>query len=120
MKELWKTVKNYRGLYMVSNLGRVKSIIKVNGKRKNLILSQRTSGTTKYPKVNLYKDGEVKTVCVHRLVATAFLRNQSKKAKEVDHIDGNKKNNKASNLRWVTHSQNMEFHRVRKNLRGAS
>jgi len=48
-----------------------------------------------------------KTVRLHRVVATAFIPNPDN-LPEVNHIDGNKLNNHASNLEWVTHKQNME------------
>jgi hypothetical protein len=55
--------------------------------------------------VQLTKDKKVKIALIHRLVAKAFVENADGK-KQVDHIDGNKTNNNASNLRWVTASEN--------------
>ena len=52
---------------------------------------------------------------VHRLVANAFIKN-TKNYKEVNHIDGNKKNNKVENLEWCNRSQNMQ-HAVRLGLK---
>lgn len=66
-----------------------------------------------------------KTYSVHRLVAVAFIPNPNPyKKKEVNHIDGNKHNNKASNLEWSTHQQNMkhagEKHLMRKGVNHSS
>lgn len=51
---------------------------------------------------------------VHRLVATLFIENPENKP-EVDHIDTNKLNNKASNLRWVTRVENMNNEITKRN-----
>lgn len=48
-----------------------------------------------------------KNFLVHRIVAETFLSNTNKLL-EVNHIDGNKKNNSVINLEWVTHSQNVK------------
>lgn len=58
-----------------------------------------------YLQVNLTKNRQSKTSSVHRLVATAFIQNPKNKP-EVNHIDGNKQNNKIDNLEWVTSSEN--------------
>ena len=59
-------------------------------------------------KVVLLKDGKPNFFTVHRLVALAFVENPEHKS-TVDHIDCNKKNNHASNLRWFTPNENL-FH----------
>ena len=59
-----------------------------------------------YYKVNLYKDGKVYYKKIHRLLAIAFIPNPENKL-EIDHIDRVRTNNNLSNLRWVTHKENM-------------
>ena len=95
--EIWKDVPGYIGLYKVSNYGRVKSV------KKSLVLKTCGSGN-RYKTVALC-NGMRKTFRVHRLVAAAFIPNPDNKPC-VDHIDGDKSNNRADNLRWVTTKEN--------------
>lgn len=100
MKEEWKPIKGYEGLYEVSNMGRVKSLHTSQG----IILKQYTD-YYKYMKVTLNKNGTHKTKLVHRLVAITFIRNPNN-YEVVNHKDGNKKNNTVDNLEWCTRSYN--------------
>ena len=104
MKEIWRPIKNYEHLYLVSNLGNVKSLHK---RYKNKILKAGLAGNG-YLTVALYKDFKSKTHTVHRLVAEHFLENPSNK-KCIHHINGNKLDNKCSNLKFVTHKENNHF-----------
>lgn len=108
--EEWKDIEGYEGLYQVSDQGNVKSLARKrnNSKgsytQKERILKQSNT-TTGYKKVELVKNGQKKSLRVHRLVAQAFIPNPENKP-EVNHIDGNKTNNFVSNLEWVTSSEN--------------
>ncbi len=110
--EIFKDIKDYEGLYKVSNYGRIKSItrLKKNKSRlqnvKSIIKSTRYNNND-YEIVDLSKNGKIKTLYVHRLVAIAFIKNEYNKP-EVNHIDGNKNNNNLSNLEWVTSSENIK------------
>lgn len=111
--EIWKDCKGYEGLYQVSNLGRVKSLPRV---RRNHIggvwiqegkIKKGTVNYQGYVHVRLTgKSGKAKTEKVHRLVALVFC-DKPEGATEVDHIDGNRKNNRADNLQWVSHKENI-------------
>jgi hypothetical protein len=79
--------------YEVSNTGKIRSN---NG-------PMRTWTQNGYEKVSILG----RSYRVHRLVAIAFLPNDNPNRTCIDHIDGNKLNNDASNLRWVTDSENM-------------
>lgn len=106
MTEKWKDVDGYDGLYKVSTLGRVKG--------KYRIKSQQDNGKG-YLMVRLNKNGESRWHLVHRLVAKAFIENPQNKP-TVNHIDGNRKNNKFNNLEWATYSEN-NLHSYRYNGR---
>lgn len=109
-QEIWKDIKDYEGSYQISNLGRVKSLSRKmwNGnsfwesKERILKSSQDKDG---YLLVGLHKNNKKKMCKIHRLVAIHFIDNPYNKP-EVNHIDGDKSNNCADNLEWVTSSEN--------------
>lgn len=107
MEEIWKDVKDYENLYQVSNLGRVKRILFVNNiiiKQKEVIIKQNINKRNRCI-AHLYKNNKRKAISVHRLVANAFIENPNN-LPQVNHIDGNPKNNKVSNLEWCSASYN--------------
>lgn len=111
MKEIWKDVKGYEGIYRVSNLGKVKSL-----KRKVNIQSgsQRTVNekilknqlySNGYNFVKLSKDHVSQPYSIHRLVGIAFIPNPQNKPC-INHKNGIKTDNRVENLEWVTYSEN--------------
>ena len=121
--EIWKDVKNYEGLYQVSNFGRVRSLDRVVhnsgmwGKdktfiKKGRVLSPRTSKSrglmTGYYRVYLTDGIKGYNKCIHKLVAESFIPNPENKP-QVDHIDRDVTNNKVTNLRWCTQLENNRF-----------
>ena len=106
MQEIWADVKGFED-YMISNMGRVKSKARLSRQNHPLperILSQHYNSSG-YKYVDCVSDFGRKHLLVHRLVAQAFVDNP-RNLNEVDHIDTNKDNNCAKNLRWCTHSEN--------------
>ena len=113
MKEIWIDIKNFEGIYQVSNLGRVRSLARwikcKDGKtiyRKGRILKpQPASG---YRQVILSVNGEKKWFSVHRLVAETFIPNPDN-LPEVNHKNEDKYDNRVENLEWCSHSYNMNY-----------
>jgi len=110
MKEIWKLVTGYEGLYEVSNLGRVKSVKFKKHRLKTLYKNKKG-----YLYTYLYKNGVREYWRVHRLVATVFIPNPENKP-TVNHIDEDKLNNKVSNLEWATYSEQMQAGTVKKRI----
>lgn len=120
MEEIWKDIVGYEGLYQVSNLGRVKSMDRyvLSGAGSNnsyqhkreRILKPGLQGKKQHPyyAVSLCKNGSVKRMLVHRLVATAFIDNPHK-FDYVNHKDENQLNNNADNLEWCTMEYNNNY-----------
>lgn len=111
---VWKEIENFPG-YFVSDTGEVKST-KYWGqfKRQNSdgLLNQRTYKAG-YKYVNLYKNGHMYSVKVHRLVAQAFIPNPNNYP-QVNHIDEDKSNNCVENLEWCSVEQNLSHNDLQK------
>ena len=121
MEEIWKDIYyvdsisgeiiDYRGIYQVSNLGRVKSLertARVCGGGFRVIKERILKGwidNNGYLLLTLKKDKKDKKFRVHRLVAHMFIPNPDNKP-EVDHINTDRCDNDVNNLRWVTRKEN--------------
>ena len=109
MKEIWKDIDGYEGFYQVSNYGRVRSF-KTRGisgkKKKTPAIKKDNPDKDGYPQFGLSHNGKYYSHKAHRLVAKAFIPNPENKS-QVNHIDGDKTNNRSSNLEWATRSENM-------------
>lgn len=103
--EIWKPIKDFEGLYEVSNKGNIR-----NAETK-VVLKQRKNNRG-YCILELYKDFKKKTALVHRLVCEAFLEIpedlKDEKRLQVNHIDGIKDHNELENLEWCDQSHNMK------------
>jgi hypothetical protein len=120
--EEWEDISGYEGTYTVSNLGRVKSlgrnvnapknIWEIKIKEKLLCPRKNKNG---YMIVGLSLKGDTKTFYIHRLVAETFIPNIENK-KQVNHINGDKKDNRVYNLEWCSPKENLT-HAIAKRLR---
>ncbi|MBC8950221.1 NUMOD4 domain-containing protein [Xenorhabdus sp. TS4] len=113
MSEIWKVISGYEGRYEISSKGRVRSVsfkqryLLRNGKeafRKTQpkIIAQQITNSG-YLLVHLHLNNHRKARTVHTLVAEAFLAGSGE---TVNHINGNKQDNRACNLEWASYSEN--------------
>lgn len=123
---MWRQIEGYEGYYEVSDEGSVRSVDRFitdsNGNTRFLRgsimkLSEATSrdNTNGYLVVNLHKNHKSSVIPVHVLVANAFIPNEQNKP-TVNHKDGNKHNNRVSNLEWSSYSEN-NTHAIETGLR---
>lgn len=117
MKEIWKDIEGYEGIYQVSSFGNIRSLDRidsVNRRIKGKIMKQNTMYTG-YKTVRLTKNSITKGYFVHRLVAIAFIPNPYN-LPEVGHKDESRNNNEVDNLEWVTKSKNANMPLRRKRI----
>lgn len=105
VSEAWVVVPFNRN-YEVSNLGRIRAAVTRRGVSAGKILRPRKSGDG-YFKVAMHKDLKRRNIGIHRVVAESFIGPPPSKLHEVNHINCNSEDNRASNLEWVTHRDNM-------------
>ena len=111
MEELWKSIKGYEGLYEVSTLGRVRSIkrVVVNKRKRKMTIKETILKPENvyngYERVFLCKNGKG----VHKRVATLVYESfvgAIPEGLEIDHINGDNRDNRLANLRVCTHKEN--------------
>lgn len=106
-QEIWKEIKEFNK-YEISNFGIIRNKETKNFKKQSL----KENG---YVRLYFYKNGITYMRYVHRLVAEAFIPNLENKP-TVNHIDGNKTNNRVDNLEWATYKE-QSIHALKKGLR---
>lgn len=118
--EVWKDIIGYKGLYQVSNSGKVKSLHRRRrNKHSTAIVYERLLkihiSARGYIRARLCKNNAYTNFSVHRLVAIAFIPNPENKPC-VNHINGIKTDNRIENLEWVTLSENAQ-HAIKNGLK---
>lgn len=113
MKEEWHDIEGYENSYQVSNLGRVRScdrIVKYStgGVRllKSIIIKPQPN-LGDYMQVNLYTNSIPIRITIHRFVAKYFVEGYDE-GYEVNHLDGDKSNNRYDNLEWCSKADNIQ------------
>lgn len=110
--EIWKDIKNYEGLYQISNCGKVKSLErKVKNKNGFRIVPEKILkpilNNKGYYAYGLRKNGKLNMILLHRLIGEHFIKNKNNYPC-INHIDGNKLNNEINNLEWCTYEHNIK------------
>ncbi len=124
MKEVWKDIPGYDGIYKISTKGRVKSInryVKIGKNHfaerfhRGKIMKVHLSFGYEKLKLPIKKTGTVRyhTFSVHRLVAQAFLPNPLNKIC-VNHKNFDRTDNRVENIEWCTHRENTRHYRAHK------
>lgn len=114
IRELWKDIKGYEGVYQVSTLGNIRRVNRWAGNQcKSVYVSDIKNASTYidsfgYVKVCLSYKGVSKHYRVHRLVANAFIPNPDN-LPQINHKDENKLNNCVNNLEWCTAKYNSNY-----------
>lgn len=112
IKELWKDIEGYEGVYQISSLGNVRRIKTFTNDfiqdKENFHYIKPTDNGNGYLIVGLKLNGKRKNYYVHRLVAKAFC-NKNQYQTIVNHKDFDKQNNKADNLEWCTQRENVRY-----------
>ena len=109
--EIWKPIKDYEGLYEVSNMGNVRSVDRhvICGKQYCLLKGKPKKSfpnSRGYLRTELHKNNQGKLYFNHRLVAEAFIPNPNK-LPYIDHINTIRDDNRAENLRWCNAAENL-------------
>lgn len=105
---VWKPIPNYEGYYEVSSNGEVRSCDRYVNNRNGFIVGRimkQSFGCSGYLQVGLCKDGKTKSCKIHKIVASVFVPNPENKPC-IDHINTDRTDNRACNLRWVTLKEN--------------
>ena len=114
MEEIFKDIPGYDGEYKVSNLGRVLSFKNINPKIISPQGCSKRNGKYRYLSIKLSKNGVVKRIRIHQLVAMAFLNYEINNDFIVDHINNNSFDNRLENLQITTQRINQSKDRRNK------
>lgn len=106
--EQWKPVPQFEDFYEVSNMGRIRTRVKRMRYEAGLVLAKRQIPQG-YCYVRLSNDGQKKTFYVHRLVLAAFNPIEGCEKLDVNHLNGQRDDNRLVNLEWLSHKDNLHY-----------
>lgn len=113
LKKEWKEIKGYEGRYIISNYGEIISLPRYKNNNSKLQyvepkeICRYINKHNGYVYVQLWNNSTYKNIRLHKLVAENFIDNKENKP-QINHIDGNKENNRVDNLEWCTASENIK------------
>lgn len=122
LRREWKEIKGYEGKYIISNYGEIISLPRYKQNKSKLQyvepkeILRYVNPKNGYVYVQLWNNANYKNIRLHKLVAQTFIPNKDNKP-QINHIDGNKQNNRVDNLEWCTSSENIK-HAYKIGLRG--
>lgn len=106
IEEVWKDIPGYKGLYQISNLGRVKSLPRKWSPKETILRAEGEKA--EYLHVSLWKNRKSTPLYIHKCVAKMFIPNHNNLS-YVNHKDENKKNNRVDNLEWCSLQYNNNY-----------
>lgn len=112
--EEWKEITGTDGYYLISNMGRVKSL-----QNYNAIILKPYSNQHGYQRVDIIQDGKRQSKLVHRLTAAAWLPMPPQMDYQLHHKDFNKENNAASNIQYLSAAEHTKIHLERSKMQDA-
>jgi hypothetical protein len=104
MEEQWKDIPGFEELYQASSLGRIRKLKKLHNLKTGIV--KPAAKGNGYYRASLCKDGIEHRFAYHRAIALAWIPNPLGLS-EINHIDGDKSNNKPTNLEWILHKDNI-------------
>ena len=113
LKKEWKEIKGYEGRYIISNYGEIISLprYKQNNSKLQYVepkeIARYVNSKNGYVYVQLWNNATYKNIRLHKLVAQNFIPNKDNKL-QINHIDGNKQNNRVDNLEWANDKEQMK------------
>lgn len=103
--ETWREISGTNKMYQASNLGRIKSFYKYNS-----IIVKPSITAKGYERLQIIQNGQAVNYFLHRIIASCFIGEPPGEDYIIHHIDGNPRNNKVNNIKWVSQEEHLKIH----------